>query len=150
MCKVVPTSSPNNKSAHLWPFPSRNRVTIDSSSHSPRAIQQSLTDRCAFLDRRVRCTRLVERYTKGHIATKTLAPLFYLSLIITYSEMAISKASIVALVAVIVSVVATVASAQVEAPAPSPTSGSVAISASVVSAGVAAVAALVFGSALRI
>ncbi|KAG2300558.1 hypothetical protein Bca52824_037030 [Brassica carinata] len=52
--------------------------------------------------------------------------------------------------AVIVSVVATVASAQVEAPAPSPTSGSAAFSPSIVSAGVAAVAALVFGSALRI
>ncbi|KAL0888097.1 hypothetical protein Bca101_012080 [Brassica carinata] len=51
---------------------------------------------------------------------------------------------------VIVSVVATVASAQVEAPAPSPTSGSAAFSPSIVSAGVAAVAALVFGSALRI
>ncbi|CAH8281845.1 unnamed protein product [Eruca vesicaria subsp. sativa] len=51
---------------------------------------------------------------------------------------------------VIVSVVATVASAQVEAPAPSPTSGSGAFSPSFVSAGVAAVAALVFGSALRI
>ncbi|CAN8299336.1 unnamed protein product [Cochlearia groenlandica] len=64
--------------------------------------------------------------------------------------MAISKATIVSLVAVIISVVATVASAQSEAPAPSPTSGSGAISPSVVSAGVAAVAALVFGSALRI
>ncbi|KAL0736081.1 hypothetical protein Bca4012_012291 [Brassica carinata] len=60
------------------------------------------------------------------------------------------SASVVALVAVIVSVVATVASAQVEAPAPSPTSGSGAFSPSIVSAGVAAVAALVFGSALRI
>ncbi|CAF1697088.1 hypothetical protein BRARA_C00478 [Brassica rapa] len=64
--------------------------------------------------------------------------------------MAISKASVVALVAVIVSVVATVASAQSESPAPSPTSGSGAFSPSIVSAGVAAVAALVFGSALRI
>ncbi|CAF2135737.1 hypothetical protein BRARA_B00423 [Brassica rapa] len=64
--------------------------------------------------------------------------------------MAISKATVVALVAVIVSVVATVASAQVEAPAPSPTSGSGAFSPSIVSAGVAAVAALVLGSALRI
>ncbi|KAG7550343.1 hypothetical protein ISN45_Aa06g011360 [Arabidopsis thaliana x Arabidopsis arenosa] len=62
-------------------------------------------------------------------------------------EMAISRASIVVLMMVIISVVA---SAQSEAPAPSPTSGSSAISASFVSAGVAAVAALVFGSALRI
>ncbi|KAL0874560.1 hypothetical protein Bca101_024265 [Brassica carinata] len=66
------------------------------------------------------------------------------------SGMAISKATVVALVAVVVSVVATVASAQAEAPAPSPTSGSGSFSPSIVSAGVAAVAALVFGSALRI
>ncbi|VVB14156.1 unnamed protein product [Arabis nemorensis] len=65
--------------------------------------------------------------------------------------MAVSKsASIVALMAMIISVVATVASAQSEAPAPSPVSGSGAMSPSFVSAGVAAVAALVFGSALRI
>jgi hypothetical protein len=73
-----------------------------------------------------------------------------LSLFISHNkifEMAISKASIVVLMMVIISVVA---SAQSEAPAPSPTSGSSAISASFVSAGVAAVAALVFGSALRI
>ncbi|KFK25432.1 hypothetical protein AALP_AA8G114500 [Arabis alpina] len=61
-----------------------------------------------------------------------------------------NSASIVALMAIVISVVATVASAQSEAPAPSPTSGSGAISASFVSAGVAAVVALVFGSALRI
>ncbi|KAG2335132.1 hypothetical protein Bca52824_006312 [Brassica carinata] len=58
--------------------------------------------------------------------------------------------SLVALVGVIVSLVATVASAQSESPAPSPTSGSGAFSPSIVSAGVAAVVALVFGSALRI
>ncbi|XP_013720746.1 uncharacterized protein LOC106424527 [Brassica napus] len=70
--------------------------------------------------------------------------------LLSLTQMALSKSSVVALVAVIVSVVATVASAQSESPAPSPTSGSGAFSPSIVSAGVAAVAALVFGSALRI
>ncbi|KFK26383.1 hypothetical protein AALP_AA8G241500 [Arabis alpina] len=66
--------------------------------------------------------------------------------------MAISKASIVPLMAVILSVVAvSMASAQsVESPAPSPTSGSGAILPSFISAGVAAVTALLFGSAFSI
>ncbi|VVB17147.1 unnamed protein product [Arabis nemorensis] len=63
--------------------------------------------------------------------------------------MAIAKASIVPLMAAIFSVFAfSIASAQsIESPAPSPTSGCGAILPSFVSAGVAAGAALFFGSA---
>ncbi|KAF8045990.1 hypothetical protein N665_4145s0001 [Sinapis alba] len=114
-----------------WPFPSRNRVTtekeIDSSS--------------IFFTR------------QKQTVSSTVVP-FLVGELDTRASMSVKKdgipATVVALVAVIVSVVASVASAQVEAPAPSPTSGSGSFSPSIVSAGVAAAAALVFGSALRI
>ncbi|KAG7608908.1 hypothetical protein ISN44_As05g010770 [Arabidopsis suecica] len=151
MCKRNGPHSQQIQVCASWPFPSRNRVAvtvkkkIDSSSNSSRA---NTTDRCAFLSQRVRSTPLVE---PKQISKQFKNP--SLSLFISHNkifEMAISKASIVVLMMVIISVVA---SAQSEAPAPSPISGSSAISASFVSAGVAgvaAVAALVFGSALRI
>ncbi|KAL1202202.1 Arabinogalactan protein 15 [Cardamine amara subsp. amara] len=128
MCKVGPTQQ--IQVCASWPFPSRNRVTEKKNGQLIIFFTRpnnSPPDRCAFLE---------------FLSWKN--PGSYTNLTGQLS------ASIVALMAVIISVVATVASAQSEAPAPSPTSGSGAISASVVSAGVAAVAALVFGSALRI
>ncbi|KAL3746832.1 hypothetical protein ACJRO7_015730 [Eucalyptus globulus] len=63
--------------------------------------------------------------------------------------MAAVKFANVAAVALLVAAMAVAATAQ-EAPAPSPVSPASSVTPSILSAGVAAVAALVFGSALRI
>lgn len=64
--------------------------------------------------------------------------------------MAAVKFANMALVALVFAVIAVAATAQVEAPAPSPTNPASSVTPSFLSAAVGAVAALVFGSSLRI